>query len=560
MFSHLSVRAKLTAVALVAAVGAIALAAFNLYAARANSEALKSVYESNVHTLVQLQKIGATLREVRFRVAGVLLDVMPVQGSLNHVTEARKELEAEWTTVLASEVAGSDEERRLMEQLRGGWPTVLATLGKIEQAYVAKDNDLLRDVLDTEWAAVITKFGKPLDQLLPLKEAAGRAAYERSSGMNRPLNVASVALAGVLTVLILMVVVWVMRSITSSLDDAVAIARRVADGDLDIAIAADRHDEMGKLLRALAEMQSSLRRVVGDVRSSAHGVASASAEIARGNAQLSQRTEEQASSLEETASSMEELTGTVKENARSARQANELAAGASNVARRGGEVMGQVVDTMAAITTSSKKIGDIIGVIDGIAFQTNILALNAAVEAARAGEHGRGFAVVAAEVRALAQRSAAAAREIKTLIDDSVEKVGSGGRLVGAAGKTMDELVASVQRVSEIMAGIASASEQQSSGIAQVNGAVAQMDAATQQNGALVQEASAATRSLERQAARLAQAVAVFRLGDEAASTPAGTRDDSVPEAAELIVRAAARHAPAAQRAPALETEDWREF
>ncbi|HET9650754.1 MAG TPA: methyl-accepting chemotaxis protein, partial [Usitatibacter sp.] len=484
-----------------------------------------------------------------------------VQGSLNHVTEARKELEAEWATVLASEVAGSDEERRLMEALRGGWGTVLATLGKIEQAYVAKDNDQLRDVLDTEWASVITKFGKPLDQLLPLKEAAGRAAYERSSGMNRPLNVASVALAGLLIALILAVVVWVMRSITSSLTEAVDIARRVADGDLETAISADRHDEMGRLLRALAEMQASLRRVVGDVRSSAHGVASASAEIARGNGQLSHRTEEQASSLEETASSMEELTGTVKENAQSARQANELAAGASNVARRSGEVMGQVVDTMAAITNSSRKIGDIIGVIDSIAFQTNILALNAAVEAARAGDHGRGFAVVAAEVRALAQRSAAAAREIKSLIDDSVAKVDSGGRLVDAAGKTMDELVKSVQRVSEIMAAIAAASEQQSSGIAQVNRAVAQMDAATQQNGVLVQEASAATHSLERQAARLSQAVAVFRLGEEAPAAPVRVREDPAHEATEIITRAAAREPTPPPRAPALaEAEGWREF
>jgi len=544
MLANLSVRSKLAAVAVVAAAGAIALAGFNLYAARASSQALKSVYESNVHTLVHLQKVGALLREVRFRAAGVLLDIMPVQGSLNHVREARKELEQDWALVLSSDSSSSEDERRLMGQMREGWSAVESTLGSIEKAYVAKDNDKLRDALETDWARVIATYSKPLDQLLPLKEAAGKAAYERTAGMNTPLNTASIALAVTLALLILGVVTWVMRSITRSLDDAVHVARQVADGDLATPINADRRDEMGRLLQALAAMQGSLRRVVGGVRASAIGVSRASADIARGNAQLAQRTEEQASSLEETASSIEELTGTVRLNAQNAQHANELAAGASRVAERGGEVMGQVVQTMEAITASSRRIADIIGVIDGIAFQTNILALNAAVEAARAGEQGRGFAVVAAEVRSLAQRSAEAAREIKALIADSVGKVESGGRLVDEAGRTMGEIVDGVQRVTAIMAEISAASEEQSSGIEQVNRAIAQMDQATQQNASLVGEASNATRMLEQDAARLAEAVAVFELGAEAA--PAS------PQAAATGRRPA--------RPALVGAVDWREF
>ena len=520
MLKNLSVKAKLAAIALVAVLGACGLAGFNLYAAQASSRALKGVYDANAQTLVQLQKIGASLREVRFRIAGVLLELMPIPGALNHIAEARKDLDASWKTALAVESSASEEEARLVEQMRGGWTTVQSTLDKIQQAYATKDTARLREILEGEWPAVITSFSKPLDQLLPIKEAAGRASYENSAQVNRPLNIASVALAGTLIALILAVAAWVMRSISRSLDEAVQVARQVAAGDLRSPIATDRTDEMGRLLQALAEMQRSLRRIVDDVRSSAQGVADASAAIAHGNGELSQRTEEQASSLEETASSMEELTSTVKQNAVNARQANQLAAGASSVAERGGQLMGKVVQTMGDITGSSRKIADITSVIDAIAFQTNILALNAAVEAARAGEQGRGFAVVAAEVRTLAQRSAAAAREIKTLIEASVSNVESGGKLVEDAGRTMAEIVDGVQRVTAIMADIASASEEQSSGIEQVNRAVTQMDQATQHNAALVQQSAVATGSLQAQASRLAEAVAVFRLDDAAVPEP----------------------------------------
>jgi methyl-accepting chemotaxis protein len=313
---------------------------------------------------------------------------------------------------------------------------------------------------------------------------------------------------------------WLTTGITRPINEAVALAQCVAEGDLvdhshrgpgDFS-----QDEPGKLLHALNRMSSSLVRIVSDVRSGTDTIATASSQIASGNLDLSSRTEEQASSLEETASSMEELTSTVKQNAENARQANQLAASAAEVAQRGGAVVSDVVQTMASIDESSKKIVDIIGVIDGIAFQTNILALNAAVEAARAGEQGRGFAVVASEVRSLAQRSASAAKEIKQLIDDSVGKVEAGTRLVGQAGSTMDEVVASIRRVTAIVGEISNASVEQTHGIEQINLAIAQMDHVTQQNAALVEQAAAAAGSMQEQAGKLAEAVSIFKL-DEAA-------------------------------------------
>jgi methyl-accepting chemotaxis protein len=300
--------------------------------------------------------------------------------------------------------------------------------------------------------------------------------------------------------------------IVRPLGEAVSVAETVAAGDLGSRIDVQSRDETGQLMQALKEMNQSLARVVGEVRNGTDTIATASSQIASGNQDLSSRTEEQASSLEETAASMEELTSTVKQNADNARQANQLAVSASEVAVRGGNVISQVVDTMGSINASSRKIVDIIGVIDGIAFQTNILALNAAVEAARAGEQGRGFAVVASEVRNLAQRSAAAAKEIKKLIGDSVEKVEEGSKQVAEAGRTMDEIVDSVKRVTDIMGEITAASQEQTSGIEQINQAITQMDQVTQQNAALVEEAAAAAASLQEQAGSLTGAVSVFQL------------------------------------------------
>jgi len=303
------------------------------------------------------------------------------------------------------------------------------------------------------------------------------------------------------------------RAIIRPLGQAVDVARAVASGDLSVAGNAQGKDEAGELLRSLKGMQESLAKVVTGVRQNAEGVAKASAQIAQGNHKLSQRIEEHASALEETSASMEQLGSTARQNADNARQANELALGASTVAVKGGVAVGQVVDTMKGINDGSKQIADIISVIDGIAFQTNILALNAAVEAARAGQHGRGFAVVAGEVRNLAQRSADAAKQIKALITDSVERVEQGMVQVGQAGVTMTEIVASIKRLTNIMSEISAASLEQSSGVVQVGEAVSQMDRATQQSTALVDESAAAAESLKHQAQQLVDAVAVFRLG-----------------------------------------------
>ena len=302
------------------------------------------------------------------------------------------------------------------------------------------------------------------------------------------------------------------RSITRPLRSAAASTRRIADGDLSESIAVTGRDEASELLTALKEMQASLARVVSGVRSNAEGVATASAEIAQGNNDLSSRTEQQASALEQTAASMEQLSSTVRQNSDNAQQANQLAHGATTVAERGGEVVARVVDTMKGINESSRKISDIIGVIDGIAFQTNILALNAAVEAARAGEQGRGFAVVASEVRSLAQRSADAAKQIKGLIGTSVERVEQGSVLVDQAGTTMQEVVTAIRRVTDLMGEISAASVEQSLGVAQVGEAVTQMDQATQQNAALVEESAAAAASLKSQAEQMVSAVAVFKV------------------------------------------------
>jgi methyl-accepting chemotaxis protein len=354
-----------------------------------------------------------------------------------------------------------------------------------------------------------------------------------------------------------------MQVSDSGLNEVAQVLAALAQGDLTQTISSDLKGTFGKLKDDTNAVAQKLAEILGRIKDSTGSINVAAKEIAAGNTDLSSRTEQQASSLEETASAMEQLTGTVKQNAENARQANQLAAGASAVATKGGTVVGQVVTTMVSINASARKIADIISVIDGIASQTNILALNAAVEAARAGEQGRGFAVVATEVRSLAHRSAAAALEIKHLIQESVEKVDSGSKLVDEAGQTMQEIVASVKRVTDIMAEIAAASQEQSSGIEQVNRAIAQMDEVTQQNAALVEEAAAAAESLEEQADNLAAAVAVFKIARQAAVrtqlTPAAKPTALPPprKPAALVQRALPKVKPVKTSGGA---EEWTEF
>ncbi len=380
-----------------------------------------------------------------------------------------------------------------------------------------------------------------------LTDEAGKEAEEAAAALQR-----DVLIAGALAIaLAIFLAITIIRSITRPLAQAVQAADRVAAGDLSGDIVVQSRDETGHLLSALQRMQQSLVNTVTTVRGNAESVASASAQIASGNNDLSARTEQQASALEETAASMEELGSTVRQNADNARQANQLALSASTVAVQGGDVVAEVVETMKGINASSSKIADIISVIDGIAFQTNILALNAAVEAARAGEQGRGFAVVASEVRSLAGRSAEAAKEIKGLITASVERVEQGTLLVDKAGTTMTEVVAAIRRVTDIMGEISAASSEQSAGVGQVGEAVTQMDQATQQNAALVEEMAAAASSLNSQAGELVNAVAVFRLAGDGGG--AGNYRASAPGPAPGVRKPMGMPAPAARAAVSTE-------
>ena len=392
-----------------------------------------------------------------------------------------------------------------------------------EQARAEGQHEAAMQLINERYLPAARTYQDLLDQLVAMQHRnidAHGAAIQASQAQTR----SSVAVFTAVIVAAGFVMAWLLtRSIVAPIREAVIVAETVASGDLTHQFEARTKDETGALLRALRHMNDSLTRIVGEVRGGTASIHGAAGEIADGNLDLSSRTEQQAASLEETAASMAHFTDTVRQNADYAHQANQLSITASNVAAQGGEVVAQVVQTMGSINASSKKIVDIIGVIDSIAFQTNILALNAAVEAARAGEQGRGFAVVASEVRTLAQRSAAAAKEIKTLIDDSVSKVDTGSRLVDQAGTTMEQVVSSIRRVTDIMAGIAAASQEQTSGIEQVNSAISQMDAVTQQNAALVEEAAAAAASLQDQATKLTQAVDLFKL-DRQAALPAAAR------------------------------------
>lgn len=438
-------------------------------------------------------------------------DPAQIGKSMDAVDKTGEEISKVWGEYMATFL--TPDEKKLTEQFaekrniflkEGLMPTVAA----MRSQNIPLATELLNGKLDQTYQ----ELRVPLDELIKLQLNEGKKEFTLSQSSFITVRMVSIIMLVLGLSAGAVIGFWLVRGISTPLNYAVEIAQNIAHGDLSQQVEVDSSNETGQLLQALSDMNQSLIKTVSEVRNSTDTIATASAQIAAGNMDLSSRTEEQAASLEETAASMEELTSTVKNNADNAQQANQLVVAASDYAVKGGEVVEQVVSTMESIKESSRKIVDIISVIDGIAFQTNILALNAAVEAARAGEQGRGFAVVASEVRNLAQRSAGAAKEIKELIGDSVEKVDNGARLVDAAGVTMGQIVTSVKQVADIMSEIAAASNEQRSGIEQVNTAIVNMDEVTQQNAALVEEAAAAASSMQDQASHLASTVAVFQL------------------------------------------------
>ncbi|MDQ4629661.1 methyl-accepting chemotaxis protein [Janthinobacterium lividum] len=488
-----------------------------------------------------------------------------VQAELAKIGEARKKYGAAKETL--QKKISTDKETALMAELDAALKSGAPLNNKVIELRNAGQTEEAIAFLTQQAAPSLKRVLGALDSLVAYEgEQAAQAATDAET-LSASARASMIALGSV-AVLLGAFVAWIItRSITRPINAAVGVAETVASGDLSSHIVVNSSDETGRLLGALKAMNDSLLGVVAQVRNGTDAISTASSEIAAGNLDLSSRTEEQASSLEETASAMEELTSTVKQNADNARQANQLAKSASEVAVRGGSIVSQVVDTMGTINESSKKIVDIIGVIDGIAFQTNILALNAAVEAARAGEQGRGFAVVATEVRNLAHRSASAAKEIKELIAASVANVDTGSRLVNEAGQTMGDIVDSIVRVTDIMGEITSATHEQTIGIEQINMAIAQMDEVTQQNAALVEEAAAASQSMQEQAGELAHVVGFFKTGNHVASAPKLAPVRTAP-AAPAIARPAAKPAPArkavaaapARRGNAAAESEWEEF
>jgi methyl-accepting chemotaxis protein len=514
---NLSIKSRLAGVMVLLSVLLLLLGAGALFTQSQSNASLKTVYEDRLVALGMLDSISGNMWVLQ-RQAATMLYVHPteVERVAGEVQRLRGRIDQTWQAYMATHL--TPDESRLAQQFAAarkvlgeeGVAPYIAALG-------AGDRDKAEQLLQAKIDPAMAKAMKLMDGLIKLQLDIGKDEYTQSQQRYDRFQAGAIGAVVVGLLLAAGMGHWLVRAITVPLQRAVQIAEAVAAGDLTQHIVVESRDEMGQLTGALKRMNDSLVTIVGGVREGTETIALASAEIAGGNADLSRRTEGQAAALEETASSMEQLTSTVQQNADNARSANGLALAASAVATRGGQTVLQVVEKMGAISHASGRIADIIGVIDGIAFQTNILALNAAVEAARAGEQGRGFAVVAAEVRNLAHRSAAAAKEIKGLIDDSVAQVGAGSQLANQAGATMKEVVDSVRRVTDIMAEIMAATAEQSAGIGQVNDAVVEMDSTTQQNAALVEQASAAATAMQDQAGHLAAAVAVFKLEPAAA-------------------------------------------
>ncbi|MDI3294005.1 methyl-accepting chemotaxis protein [Janthinobacterium tructae] len=506
----------------------VALLAILVASAQANFSRLSEANGLNIHTYEVMGEANALLEslinietgERGFALTGKDSSLEPLASGQRGFAEHLQKIRA-----LTADNPAQLERLKALEGAQQQWlataidPVIAlrraaAVDGSLDAVVAAEQAGKGKAAMDA-MRILLADIGKTESMLLVQRSQEAAALQSRTTWVLLGGGAIAALLACMLAILL-------TRNITRPLVEAVAVAQRVAQGDLSSDIVVRSQDETGQLMAALRDMNTALVGIVGEVRGGTDTIATASAQIAVGTMDLSSRTEQQASSLEETASSMEELTAAVKQNADNALAARSLASAASAVAVKGGAVVSEVVQTMGSINDSSRKIADIIGVIDGIAFQTNILALNAAVEAARAGEQGRGFAVVATEVRNLAQRSASAAKEIKGLIDDSVEKVGAGSKLVDQAGTTMQDVVDSVQRLSAIIGEITDASEEQRLGIEQVNEAISQMDQVTQQNAALVEEAAAAANAMQDQAAQLSHAVQVFRLKDAPPATQTG--------------------------------------
>ncbi|MGF6596486.1 methyl-accepting chemotaxis protein-1 (serine sensor receptor) [Paraburkholderia sp. GAS448] len=516
MLGKLSIRTSLTAVGVVLVALTVVVGALGLTALNRASQSLDSIARGDLVAIHSLDDAASYM--LRSRVTLNRFDAMTAAGKTDDAKKVferaqfllNKSNEA-WQDYLNTPKTGVDQ--ALLDELVARRAAVMRD-GVDPEFAALRANDLVayHAIADTKISPMFVAYD---EAATPVVKALQQRAIDEQAASQSNISTITALIIGVTVLALVMIVLirFALRGlIVQPLNDAVDAFERIASGDLTQHVEVSSSNEIGRLFSAIKRMQESLATMVKAVHGSTGSIDTGAREIAMGNTDLSQRTEQQAASLQQTASSMEQLTGTVRQNAENARQASQLAVNASDIATRGGEVVGEVVSTMQDIAKSSNKVVDIIGVIEGIAFQTNILALNAAVEAARAGEQGRGFAVVAGEVRSLAQRSASAAKEIKELIGDSTDKVQSGSLLVGRAGTTMDEIVQAVRRVTDIMGEISAASEEQSTGIEQVNRAVVQMDEVTQQNAALVEEAAAAAASLEEQTRHLQTVVGAWRV------------------------------------------------